>query len=683
MAPLRKQISRKQYSEETIKRCLQVIASGKTVYAGCKQFGIPMSTIRYRMSGLWKEKYKPGPESVLTKSEEQKIVRWLGDMQDRGFPVSRRTLRFKVSEFLSSDPSRITPFRNNQPGRKWLIGFMRRNPGFSFRTPEAVSSAGGRVTEKDIRGWFQMIEKWLTENHMREILNDPGRVFNGDETSFYLHPKTKEVIARTGSRNVYEVEQAAGKQNVTVMISFGAAGVKVTPHVILPGKRLRKEVVQGFPPDYGIGQSDRGWMDTHNFREYINKTFHLFLVKQGVQFPVILFVDGHASHNSLEVADLCQSLGIVLISLYPNTTHITQPADVAVFKPLKSEYRQYVEAWKVENPACVLTLPHFGGVLSKAVETGITTKTIKNGFRACGLQPFDPNAVDYSKCIAKSKAAILESSGTSNCMESSAVSQGLFTVPADQFAEQSCSEVQTGSPTVPHAIFAEEAEHSTEQRCNDDRTVPISIDRIVEAYDMIGPNMVVRIEESTDDYDSMPMEIHISNCEIINVEEIGGCYEDLSKSGELLTVEPSEATSYQAHGIIDYAGFDKCDDSIEHEIDEPNGENSSQSNKIEQDAESDNNGGEKSCPSPDDVLQDATNHQKVIVRRRLSSILKLPPTPRRSGKHRNYVKQYQPVLTAGERLEEIRKKEEQKVQMELQKKRKAIERQEAKQKRLV
>lgn len=121
MAPLRKQISRKQYSEETIKRCLQVIASGKTVYAGCKQFGIPMSTIRYRMSGLWKEKYKPGPESVLTKSEEQKIVRWLGDMQDRGFPVSRRTLRFKVSEFLSSDPSRITPFRNNQPGKLSLF----------------------------------------------------------------------------------------------------------------------------------------------------------------------------------------------------------------------------------------------------------------------------------------------------------------------------------------------------------------------------------------------------------------------------------------------------------------------------------------------------------------------------------------------------------------------------------
>lgn len=121
MAPLRKQISRKQYSEETIKRCLQVIASGKTVYAGCKQFGIPMSTIRYRMSGLWKEKYKPGPESVLTKSEEQKIIRWLGDMQDRGFPVSRRTLRFKVSEFLSSDPSRITPFRNNQPGKLSLF----------------------------------------------------------------------------------------------------------------------------------------------------------------------------------------------------------------------------------------------------------------------------------------------------------------------------------------------------------------------------------------------------------------------------------------------------------------------------------------------------------------------------------------------------------------------------------
>lgn len=82
-----------------------------------------------------------------------------------------------------------------------------------------------------------------------------------------------------------------------------------------------------------------------------------------------------------------------------------------------------------------------------------------------------------------------------------------------------------------------------------------------------------------------------------------------------------------------------------------------------------------------DVLQEVTNKQQAVSRRRLSDVLKLPPTPRRSTKHRNYAKPYQPVLTAGERLEEIRKKEGEKLEKEQQRKRKAVEREEAKLKR--
>ncbi|XP_055632560.1 uncharacterized protein LOC129773032 [Toxorhynchites rutilus septentrionalis] len=278
MSPRRKEVSREKYSEETISRCIQAINSGMKIYTSCKKFGIPLSTIYYRIGGRWKNKFKPGPKCVLSREEEQRIVDWLKRMQDRGFPVTRHALLFKVSEYLSSNP-RITPFRNNRPGRKWLTGFMRRNPGFSFRTPEAVSAASSRVSEQDLRRWYKMVDQYATANLIREV------------------------IALTGSRNVYEVEQAPGKQNITVMFAFGASGVVVPSHVILPGQRIRKEVAQGFPANWGLGQSDRGWMDTHNFREYIVKIFH--------------------PSKTLEVADVCQSLGIVLISLYPTplTSH--------------------------------------------------------------------------------------------------------------------------------------------------------------------------------------------------------------------------------------------------------------------------------------------------------------------------------------------------------------------------
>lgn len=443
-----------------------------------------------------------------------------------------------------------------------MLGFMRRNPGFSFRTPEIVSAASGRVSEKDIRGWFQKLDSWLTANQLRNILEDPTRVYNGDETSFYLHPKSKEVIARLGSRNVYEVEQAAGKQNITVMFSFGASGVVVHPHVILPGKRIRKEVAQSFPPEWGLGQSDRGWMDTHNFREYILKIFHPFLVRQGVQFPVIFFVDGHASHKALEVADVCQSLGIVLISLYPNTTHITQPADVAVFKPLKNEWKRSVEEWRYQHQGCALTMQHFGGVLLKTVERGITPKTIQNGFRVCGLQPFDPNAVDYSKCIANS------TSHSHDVIEH---------IPETNFVP-------------PRSEILNEAEpgHPTKQNGNAEPTVCISMDRVVEAYDLIGAHTIAKIEGDINQLtreeriiryfyrefvrphisfhhpssrtclspavqsnetlrstmlsdvnvaSSSSMNIDINNCEIIRVEDISSCYSNLPLVVEL-TCEP-------------------------------------------------------------------------------------------------------------------------------------------------
>ena len=46
---------RKQYSNEAIAHCIEFIDAGSTVYAASKRFGIPISTIRYRISRQWKK----------------------------------------------------------------------------------------------------------------------------------------------------------------------------------------------------------------------------------------------------------------------------------------------------------------------------------------------------------------------------------------------------------------------------------------------------------------------------------------------------------------------------------------------------------------------------------------------------------------------------------------------------
>ncbi|XP_055624073.1 uncharacterized protein LOC129767345 isoform X1 [Toxorhynchites rutilus septentrionalis] len=530
----------------------------------------------------------------------------------------------------------------------------------------------------------------------------PLKSLSRDETSFYFHPKTKEVIALTGSRNVYEVEQPPGKQNITVMFAFGASGVVVPPHVILPGQRIRKEVAQGFPANWGLGQSDRGWMDTHNFREYIVKIFHPFLVEQGVLFPVIFFVDGHASHKTLEVADVCQSLGIVLISLYPKTTHITQPADVAVFRPLKNEWRKSVEEWRYEHQGSSLTMMHFGSVLAKAVKNGIIPETIKNGFRVCGIYPFDPNAVDYSKCIVK----------------------------ATSIKDTSAMSVETAKETMltnlPETLKTQEISYPTDQNCDAEPNVSISMDRIIEAYDLIGAHTIAKIEgnvnlltreeriiryfhreivrphikfhglssstengtssfmqvERDRDTDAVeeyvfgspkPMDIDINDCEIINVDDVSTC---CSMVAESTSGQPIENTLEKSFDIR----FDNEESIYLRELATTGTETDDLAQFKNDTAKNFKNNKtlHNNTVLIDGMLQEVKNKTETTVRRRLSDVFKVPPTPRRSCRHRNYVRKFQPILTAGQRLEEIRKEEEVKMEKEQQKKRKALERQEAK-----
>ncbi|XP_062560859.1 uncharacterized protein LOC134225088 [Armigeres subalbatus] len=87
------------------------------------------------------------------------------------------------------------------------------------------------------------------------------------------------------------------------------------------------------------------------------------------------------------------------VSLYPNVTRIMQPADVSAFKPLKNGWPKAVERFRKDNPLRRVTLPDFAVVLQDCLRHSLTSTSIKNGFRASGLFPWNHSAIDYSKCM--------------------------------------------------------------------------------------------------------------------------------------------------------------------------------------------------------------------------------------------------------------------------------------------
>lgn len=103
------------------------------------------------------------------------------------------------------------------------------------------------------------------------------------------------------------------------------------------------------------------------------------------------------SHLTLHLSQFCQENGIVLISLYPNATHLLQPMDVAVFRTVKAAWREKIHEWRTKNMHQQLKKVDFSGIQKIVLSETVTYSVLANGFRKCGLIPWCPDAVDYGK----------------------------------------------------------------------------------------------------------------------------------------------------------------------------------------------------------------------------------------------------------------------------------------------
>lgn len=74
-------------------------------------------------------------------------------------------------------------------GTKWLSLFLNPYPELAEKTTEKLSKVRSSVSEKKIRDWFLEVSNNIEEQNLTEVLADPNRVYNFNETSFFLLPK--------------------------------------------------------------------------------------------------------------------------------------------------------------------------------------------------------------------------------------------------------------------------------------------------------------------------------------------------------------------------------------------------------------------------------------------------------------------------------------------------------------
>ena len=58
---------------------------------------------------------------------------------------------------------------------------------------------------------------------------------------------------------------------------------------------------------------------------------------------VLLLLDGHSSHETLDAIEFAKARNIAIFELPPHLTHILQPMDVGFFGPLKTAWNKLQE----------------------------------------------------------------------------------------------------------------------------------------------------------------------------------------------------------------------------------------------------------------------------------------------------------------------------------------------------
>jgi len=366
------------YTEESLQKAIRSVKRGTSINKAALTFKIPKSTLYRKVIG--KNERTTGGQLALSAEVEKRLAGILHQVALWQIPFNGLDVRYLVQYSLEKEGIRHRKFRDNFPGVDWLKGFMKRHT-LTFRQSDNVKAKRYEVTEESVSHFYE----GLTEA-LRGV--PPGNIYNFDETSMADAPVKGKVIVRRGFKRISS-KRNSSKAGFSVMFCGNASGDFLPPMVVYKAVagNVYRRWVQGGPEGTKYGSTPSGWFNMNMFEQWFELIFMPdALKKQGAK---ILIGDNLACHFSTDVLEKCTKNNIIFFTLPPNTTHILQPLDVAVFAPLKRLWRNAITNWRKEarHTACI-SKQVFPSLLSR-VFGALKSQNLVAGFRSTGIFPLD------------------------------------------------------------------------------------------------------------------------------------------------------------------------------------------------------------------------------------------------------------------------------------------------------
>ena len=378
----RKPGSRKyrDYNNESLQRAIQLYRQGGNLMDLSEQYEIPYITLYRKVRGLHTKSV--GAQPALSVEEENHLSNVIGIAADWGFPCDSDDIKDTVKTYLDRIGKQVPQFRDNRPGETWQQNFLLRHKDqLSKRLSQSIKESRAAVSPEVINKYFDHLTKSL-----EDVL--PEAIVNYDETNFTDDPGRVKVVVRRSSKRAEKVMDTS-KTATSVMFSCSASGFMLPVYIVYKADHLWNTWMENGPSGARYNRSRSGWFDGNIFEDWFSKII-LPYFKDLPPGPKVLIGDNLASHLSSFVITECDKNNIRFILLPPNSTQLTQPLDVSVFRPIKAAWRKILQEWKKHNKGTIRK-EVFPRLLKQALAKVSTTneQNIRSGFEATGIWPLD------------------------------------------------------------------------------------------------------------------------------------------------------------------------------------------------------------------------------------------------------------------------------------------------------
>lgn len=383
---------RQSWSEVNMNQAIEAVRSKKMGWLlASKTFSVPKSTLRRRVDDKnkilrgSKKGFLGGSVKVFVDEVEMELVNHVKSLESRFFGLTcsdLRKLSFQLAEKLKCKNNFNKEKR--MAGWDWLHAFLKRHPSISLRQPEATSLARAQAFNKVTISKYFTALKIIMDKHKFE----PDQIYNMDESGLStVQSRTDKILATKGRKQVGTLTSAERGQHFTVVCSINALGNYIPPAIIFPRKNMKQELLDHAPPGCVGFPQESGWMTGQVFLLWLNH--FIKFAKPSAERKILLLLDGHSSHKSLDVLEFAKKNNIILFCFPPHCTHRVQPLDVAFYGPLTTYYNQALRKWLHTHPGRTVTHFQVGHLFREAYTQAATVANAVHGFQKTGICPFN------------------------------------------------------------------------------------------------------------------------------------------------------------------------------------------------------------------------------------------------------------------------------------------------------